>query len=269
MKNIKYYAGLFDADGSFDIDPTKRSDGSYYINIRATLYQKDTTVLEPLAQHFGVEIRDSKGCSCVALRGDNALRFMEQVKRHLVIKKEVVEFLIPIKGTKTKDIKSIRSAVQDARKRVAPEKNYPSRQWMAGYIDGDGCIHSSFRKSDGNIEFKLAVVSHYTQEAGLLLMQKAFGGNITKQEDVRKWNISLSISKGKQLFGFFGKHLRMKKQQADLVLDCLRSRKHLRREGATYDDNIRLHHCLQSLKLPTTTKSLEQDDCLVSYSLNI
>lgn len=269
MKNIKYYAGFFDADGCFDIDPAKREDGSYYINIRATLYQKDTVVLEELASAFGVEVKQSKGCSYVALRGDNALRFMEQVKRHLVIKKKLVEFLIPLKGTKTTDIKSLREAVKEARKASAPEKNYPSRQWMAGYVDGDGCIYSSFRKKDGNLEFKLAVVSHYTQEAGLLLMQKAFGGHIIQQDDIRKWNVSLSISKGKQLFEFFGKHLRLKKQQADLVLDCLRSRKHLRREGATYEGNEQLHKTLQTLKLPTTTKSLEQDGCLVSYSLNI
>lgn len=259
MKNIKYYAGLFDADGSFDIDPTKRSDGSYYINIRATLYQKDPTVLEDLALFYGVEVQESKGCFCVALRGNNALRFMEEVKRHLVIKKRVVEFLIPLKGTKITDMKLLRSQVKQARESSSPEKNYPSRQWMAGYVDGDGCIHSSFRKRDGNIEFKLAVVSHKTQSAGLLLMQKAFGGYITTQGEVLRWNVSLSISKGKQLLEFFGKHLRMKKQQADLVLECIRSRKHLRREGATYENNEEIHKTLHALKLPATTKSLKQE----------
>ena len=259
MKNIKYYAGFFDADGSFDIDPTRRGNGSYYINIRATLYQKDTIVLAEFARYWGVEVKPSKGCYCVSLRGSKAEMFMNEVKRHLVIKRNIVEYLLAIKGTNTNDIKSIRDAVKKARIQESPERLFPSRQWMAGYIDGDGCIYSNFRKTDGNLSFKLAVVSHKTQIAGLRLMEKAFGGYITKQEDVHKWNIDLSITKGKQLLEFFGMHLRNKKQQEDLVLDCLRSKKHFRRNGATYEMNRDIHSTLQQLKLPATTKSIEQN----------
>ena len=259
MKNIKYYAGFFDADGSFDIDPTRRENGSYYINIRATIYQKDVSVISEFAEYWGVEVKPSKGCYCVTLRGSKAEMFMKEVKRHLVIKRNVVELLLTMKGITVDDIKPIRMAVREARVQTSTEKLYPSRQWMAGYIDGDGCIHSNFRKTDGNISFKLTIVSHKTQEAGLKLIQKAFGGYITEQGDVRNWHIELSITKGKQLLEFFGMHLRNKKQQADLVLDCIRSKKHFRRYGATYEENVLLHKTLQSLKLPATTKSLEQD----------
>lgn len=259
MKNIKYYAGFFDADGSFDIYPTKRPNGSYYINIRATLYQKGRVVLDEFAKYWEVDVKPSKGCFCVSLSGSKAEMFMKEVKRHLVVKKSVVEFLLPLKGTKTDDIKALREKVREVRKQTSPEKLYPSRQWMAGYIDGDGCIYSNFRKADGNLSFKLSVVSHVSQTAGLRLMEKAFGGHITEQQDVRKWTIELSITKGKQLLEFFGMHLRNKKQQADLVLDCLRSKKHFRRNGASYDENVILHKTLQELKLPTTTNSLEQN----------
>lgn len=259
MKNIKYYAGFFDADGSFDIDPTKRDNGTYYINVRATLYQKDREVLDEFAKYWGVEVKPSKGCFCVSLRGTKAEMFMKEVKRHLVVKRNIVEFLLPLKGTHTTNIKKIREEVKEARKQLVTEKLYPSRQWMAGYIDGDGCIHSNFRKTDGNLSFKLSVVSHVSQIAGLKLMEKAFGGCIVEQQDVRRWNIELSITKGKQLLEFFGMHLRNKKQQADLVLDCLRSKRHFRRNGASYEENAILHKTLQELKLPTTTKSHEQN----------
>jgi len=255
MKNVKYYAGLFDADGSFDIWPIKRENGSYYINIKATLYQKHTEVFEELTREYSVEVKEGKGCSYISLHGTKAEMFMNIIKRHLVIKRQVVDLLLSLKGTTVDDIKKVRCQIQDARKEKSPEKNYPSRQWMAGYIDGDGCLYSSFRKKDGNIEFKLAVVSHYTQEAGLLLMKKAFGGYITKQGDVCKWNLSLSVNKGKQVLGFFKKHLKIKQEQADLILDCLNTGKHFRRNGASYEGNSDIHLQLKELKLPATTKS--------------
>jgi len=264
MINVKYYAGLFDADGCFDFRPTKRDNGLYYINISATLYQKDIRVFDELVKEYGVEVKATKGCSYIRLHGSKAQMFMNIIKNHLVIKKEVVEYLLSIKGSTVKDIKALRSLVKQKRGESSPEKNYPSRQWLAGYVDGDGCLYSSFRKKDGNLEFKLAVVSHKTQEAGLLLIKKAFGGFITKQGDVRKYNLSLSVNKGKQILGFFGKHLKMKKRQADLILDCLNTGKHFLRRNATYFDNEKIHRQLQELKLPATTERLNPKGMLQS-----
>ena len=255
MKNVKYYAGLFDADGCFDMWPTKRKNGLYYINIKATLYQKDVSVLQPLVEEFGTHIFKSGVISAVTLHGSNARVFMENIKKHLVIKRRVVEYLLSIKGSTVEDISVIRTEIKKNREQRAPEKDWPSRKWMAGYIDGDGCLHSTFRKKDGNLEFKLAVVSHVSQEAGLLLMQKAFGGYITSQGDVRKWNLSLSVTKGKQVLNHFADHLIMKKEQAALILDCLNTGKHFRKKGASWEMNRKLHLQLQELKIPTTTKS--------------
>lgn len=265
MKNVKYYAGLFDADGSFDMWPTKRENGSYYINIKATLYQKDKKVLIAFAEEFDVPVYEGKGVNYVTLHGNKAQMFMENVKNYLVIKRKVVEYLLSIKGKTVEDISEIRKEIKFNREQRAPEKDWPSRRWMAGYIDGDGCLYSSFRKSDGNLEFKLAVVSHVSQEAGLLLMQKAFGGFITEQGDVRKWNLSLGVTKGKQVLNHFSQHLEMKKEQADLILDCLETGKHFRKNGASYEMNQSIHLQLQELKLPATTKSKNvlSDDVIV------
>ena len=255
MKNVKYYAGLFDADGSFDMWPTKREDGTYYINIKATLYQKDKQVFDELVSEYDVEVKTSKGCSYVSLHGTKAEMFMRSVKNYLVIKKCVVETLLSLKGKTVTDIAEVRKVIQDARKQRSSEKDFPSRRWMAGYIDGDGCLLSSYRKSDGNLEFKLSVVSHYTQMQGLELMKKAFGGIIVEQGDCRRWNISLSVTKGKQLLNHFGQHLKVKKEQAALILDCLETGKHFRKRGASKEMNYEIHKQLQELKLPATTKS--------------
>lgn len=253
LKNSKYWAGIFDADGSFDFRPAKRENGLYNITATATLYQKDTDILKELASIYNVEVKPSKGCSYVRLHGTNARCFMQEIHKHLVIKHGVVDYLLSVDLTTVEDVKEIREKVKEARK-ISNPKVFPSRQWMAGYIDGDGCIHSSFRKKDGNLEFKLAVVSHNTQRSGLDLMSKQFGGYITTQGDVCKWNVSLSISKGKELLGYFGKHLKLKSKQASLVLECLNSKKHLRREGATWEQNAQIHSKLQELKSTATTK---------------
>jgi len=256
MKYVKYYAGLFDADGSFDMWPTKRQNGKYYINIKATLYQKDRSVFSHLVEEYGVEIKEGKGCSYVTLHGSKAERLMNILKKHLVIKGAVAEYLLSMKGKTVEDIKAVRLNIKAKRAEQTTEKNYPSRQWMAGYVDGDGCLYSSFRKKDGNLEFKLAVVSHYTQEAGLLLLHKAFGGYITSQGDVRKWNLSLSVTKGKQVLPFFKEHLKMKKDQADLILGCLTTGKHFRKRGASWEGNRLIHLQLQELKLPASTERI-------------
>ena len=265
MKNVKYYAGLFDADGSFDMWPTKREDGSYYINIKATLYQKNTVVFNELVDEYGVEVKEGNDCSYITLHGTKAEMFMRAVKNYLVIKREVVEYLLSIKGETVDDISEIRKKIQEARSKRSSEKDWPSRRWMAGYIDGDGCLLSSYRKSDGNLEFKLSVVSHYSQMQGLELMQKAFGGSVVEQQDCRRWNLSLSVTKGKQVLNHFANHLKVKKEQAALILDCLMTGKHFRKRGASKEMNYQIHQQLQELKLPATTKSenVSNDDVIV------
>lgn len=253
LKDFKYWAGLFDSDGSFDIHPTKRKNGNYYLNVRASLYQKDRTVLDEFASYYDAKVVPSKGCYAVTLYGTNANKFMTEIKKHLVVKYGVVDHILKLRKTTTDNMPATRASVKASRS-IGQAKVFPSRKWMAGYVDGDGCIHSSYRKKDGVLEFKLAVVSHVTQMCGLELMKKQFGGRIYSQGDVRKWSVSLSISKGKQVLGYFSKHLKMKRSQADLVLECLNSKKHLRREGATKEGNLLIHKRLQELKSTATTK---------------
>lgn len=253
LKNLKYYAGLIDADGSFDYRPAKRDNGSYYINLRVSVYQKDKTPLIPFAEYYGVPITVCGSVFNVTLHGAKARSFTQEALKHLVIKKGVAKFLLDttqVTIPNEEELKKYRAMVKYMRSVPAPEKPYPSRKWMAGYVDGDGCILSSYRKKDGVIEFKLLVVSHYTQVAGLHLMQKFFGGTVipTANKDVYRWGISLSISQGKRVLEYFSKHLVMKKEQADLVLECLRSKKHIRRCGATKESNLLIHKKLQSLK---------------------
>lgn len=256
LKNLKYWAGLIDADGSFDIAPFKSGD-TYTLSAKVNLYQKDTLPLDILSETYGVPVRDSKGCSRFTLVGSKAVQLINEIKNHLVIKRNVAEYVASLQGVQFDEqgMVEVRSALKAKRKEKAPTKPFPSRKWMAGYVDGDGCLLSSYRKPDGVIEFKLSVVSHMTQVEGLTLMHNYFGGHIVSQQDVRRWNVSLSVSQGKRVLEYFAQHLLMKKEQANLILECLRSKRHIRRYGATAEANLEIHRQLQSMKTPATTKS--------------
>lgn len=263
MKNIKYFAGLFDADGSFDIRPVKRerikTDSFYEINLKATLYQKDINnqPLKEFAKDWGIEVKNSGDISHVTLQGGKARRFMEQVKNHLVVKRNVVEFLLAIDGLQLskEEMPELRKAIKRARNQISTEKNFPSRQWLAGYFDGDGCICSSL-KSSGVLEFKMYLTSHCSQIAGLELVQKMFGGFISEQGDTRNWTANLSQTKAEQVVPYFIKHSKIKRQQLEYVLGIIRSKEHFRRNGATHESNLKIHRLLQSMKrVPATTKS--------------
>lgn len=263
MKNIKYFAGLFDSDGSFDIRPVKRErvhrDTFYEINLKCTLYQKEThdLPLREFAKEWDIEVKKSNNISHVTLQGSKAARFIEQVKKHLVVKRNVAEFLLAIQGLKLskEELPELRKAIKRARNQISTEKNFPSRQWLAGYFDGDGCITSSI-KPTGVLEFKMYLTSHESQIAGLNLVHKMFGGFITEHKDTRNWCISLSQTKAEQVVPYFIKHSKIKRQQLEYVLGIIRSKKHFRRNGATHESNLKIHRLLQSMKrVPTTTKS--------------
>src|SRR5690606_38839148 len=104
------------------------SEGMYRIAARATLYQKDTVALKELAKEYGVNVHPGKGCNYVTLHGKKAVQFMELVKNYLVIKREVVEYLLSIVGQHTDDIRPYRMAVKEARVTRTSEKDYPSRR---------------------------------------------------------------------------------------------------------------------------------------------
>lgn len=254
MKHIKYFAGLIDADGSFDIAPVKLADGTYRVRSRVCLYQKGQyKLLEELGSTFGIKPyiikRDDLGC--LSLTSNKARRLIEHLKSHLVIKRPVAEYVYSINGmTVSKDeLDRMKKDLKDLRKQEQPPRNFPSRQWMAGYIDGDGCILSQFNKRTGGLEFKLTAVSHSSQLAGLKLIQKCFGGRIHREgnSEVMRYQLTLNPTNVTKL-DYFGKHMRIKHEQYRFIRDVLVNRRHYLRNGGTPENNLKMHRELQSMK---------------------
>lgn len=262
--DMKYYAGLFDADGSFTAEPRKLKDGTFTIQLRATLYQLDRgDVIKEFSEYWGTKIQQHpNGTLNTSVRCNKALRFMEQVKKHLVIKQPLVEYLIGLSGQKVNKTvwKVIKKEIKKLRSNDTPVKPYPSRRWAAGYIDGDGCFKGEFRKRDGNAGATLVVSSISTSSAGIKLLQKFFGGFITnslqKGKNIQSLRIYLSESNCKKVIGYFGKHLRIKKSQAEYIMGYIGNGKHYKRRGATTEQNKKFYDNLSAMKRPQRLSDL-------------
>lgn len=264
MKNIKYYAGLLDSDGSIQLAPYKVNDG-YVIRFLVCFSQKTNNdfILENLSEEYSVEIsrterldsrtnklnRESK----LNLTCNKAIRFLEQVGKHLVIKRILSDFALKMdkRQVNEHELRQIRKVFKSLRDdKELSIKNFPSRQWLAGYIDGDGYIGSSYRQRDGNLEFKCIITSHINDPQGIYLINKIFNGYIIVNENTIRLNIPLNKTNAESFITYFNSHLKLKKNQFDFVLDVLRKGKHFKKNGATPESNMEIHKTLQQLKKP-------------------
>lgn len=241
MLDVKYFAGFVDADGSILLHVQKRGNDRYglypKVNIGQLTFRDEN--LKELSAFFSVNIRYKKeaGMSLIDLVGTKARNFIELIKNHLVIKKELAEYVLTVPNeVSNEELKAIKKVIKSLRKNNVPSKNHPSRKWMAGYIDGDGCFYARV-KANGSLDAKLNIASSADAQAGLNLIKKAFGGNIFSKGNSSHLEIHLGVKKTKELFDFCGQHLRIKKPQAILVNEYIGMNKHSFSNGASYEKN--------------------------------
>lgn len=198
--DIKYLAGLLDADGSFYFTYTN----SYcYLNIDLDLstgIDRDMKFTTWLCSHLGVNPK-------VYHRTSNAVG-VDSIKI-TVSKRSTLENLIPrllkylvIKGghlermtLKWKELRGIKCSPEligelkqfsiDSRNQPGPirEKSWLPKAYVAGYIDGDGCY--SMKKSSGT--YNVSTVAHVKDRVVSDLLLKQYGGRIHYQEDWIRW----------------------------------------------------------------------------------
>lgn len=268
MKNIKYYAGLLDSDGSIVLQPYKTKDG-YVIRFLVCFSQKTDNdwILDDLSKEFNQPLSRSERLdirinklnreSKLNLFGNTAIRFLEQATKHLVIKKNIAEFALRFdkKLCNQNELKILRDTLKSLRDdKELSVKNFPSRQWLAGYVDGDGYIGSSYRPRDGNLEFRCIITSHINDPQGIYLINRIFKGYIIVNDNTIRLMIPLNKTNAENFITYFNSHLKLKKYQFDFVLDILRKGKHFKKNGATMESNLELHKTLQKTKKAATTK---------------
>lgn len=264
IKNIKYYAGLLDSDGSIQLMPYKVKD-RFVLRFMVSYSQKTSSswILEPLSRELDIDICHTSRVdvrtgkindeSKLNISSNKCIQFLDQIGKHLVVKKVLADFALKMDKREVSqlELKQIREVFKDLRSNLSPPtKNFPSRQWLAGYIDGDGSIGSSFRQRDGNLEFRCVITTHKNDPQGIELIHKYFGGYIVHQDNISRLGINLTKSKGEQFITYFNSHLKLKKNQFDFVLNVLRKGLHLKKNGANAESNYEIHSTLKEMKKP-------------------
>lgn len=229
MVSDKYVAGFVDADGCFDIQVNKVKN-SYYIKPRVRIGQKFRKTLDEIQEHFGWgNVRKTKqGYYEYCISGRKAITVANRLKNHLVLKQSQAEWVSKFDfsgGYKADEVKGIKLILKGLRYQKGKSKNFPSRKWLAGYFDGDGCITGVLRDDRNKPSIACMITCDIKDSASLELIHKNFGGTIQrKTKNTVRWDLWLNPTNCEKFIGYFGKHLLLKRYQADIVLDWFRSK---------------------------------------------
>ncbi len=255
MLSEKYLAGFIDADGSFGIRFKRSTEGRYRVDFYLECSQKASRnkVLHMLCDNFGGHVYDKRSKS--GYGGDpwsvwsvppkQARLLIARIEKYLVVKKAFAGICLKYwqdnRHINDTQLELHQKQIKAARKAKSQLPNYPSRKWLAGYFDGDGCFAISKHKS-GFAYVSARITAHIDADNGINLINKAFGGNIytNKGKKLPMSVINLPPSKAKQFIEFFGKHLIVKRAEAYFVLGCAR--------GGNYRDGNTIRRIMKQLK---------------------
>lgn len=235
-EEVKYLAGLLDADGSLSIKSVKSaSTGKYYVQLRLSLFAAHTIdrqgYIKYLGSMFGSVSENEKGCSwSVSKRADHNM-LIPRLLKHMVIKgkhwKNLYERYSELQGETLEEyeIEELRSFSDLSRKEAGPvkPKNHPTKAWVAGYLDGDGCYLMRKSSKNNHVQMSIDVACHPDDQVGILLLQKAFGGHINKMVGCNALRWKKNLGKRDRAFALeflanCHRHSRLKKWKIEQML---------------------------------------------------
>lgn len=228
--SAKYIAGFFDADGSVNVVFVATTR---YPQLRLGFSQatQQDEVLHRIHEEWGghVSYNTVKGVSYTRLQwsgNKQCLMLLNRIKQFLVIKRHYAEVCIDVcsRHVEKEEIPKVREYLKiQRRQKSLPLPKHPSRKWLAGYIDGDGCISvQQIRQPSGVAEVVLHIAASEYDTEGIEIIHKAFGGRINDMCEgrVRQYCVSLSPSKIKEIFEEIHPSMIVKKDQAEFILKC-------------------------------------------------
>lgn len=259
--DMKYFAGLLDADGCIKIQARKLVNGNFVIQANVSINQCSFRAdpLVEMANHYSVGVfREKKAetwneATTVTLTCKKAVNFLEHVKNHLVIKQDIAEYVISISGKEVNQdvLKAIKKILKDMRNTPKhANRPFPSSRWFSGYFDGDGCLRAQVTK-EGGVRLRMEITTYKHDLAGVELLQKNYGGAIGKHgNNALRWVKNLDETNCKIILSDIVKHSRMKRTQIEYALGFIGNGKHLLKKGGSKEANIRFKETLQQMKQP-------------------
>jgi hypothetical protein len=271
----KYLAGFVDADGTFGIRFKRMSHGwKALMYLEAGQTVKKDKIIHRIRETFGgyIQVMPRSGYngdeySKWNLTSKQSETLLSRIRKHLVLKRAYADFCLSYMQIhrgflNDEQMQKDKQLLQEARSmRSDPLPNYPSRKWVAGYFDGDGCIASRLNNSGRFCKPAVLQARIETDRTeGIELLQKAFGGKIYngRVQATKVWILHLEPSKAKKFLGYFCKHSITKRAEIYFALGCA--------EGGNYRDGIPIRQALQHLK--TQEQRLNDPEVNVSFLLH-
>lgn len=238
---IKYLAGLLDADGCFHL---KIVDGKYVageLSLSASESIDKKGYIHSLGERAGyvttTHYPDSNWSTSHKWRVCKRTELnmlMPRLLKHMVIKAKHWKFLFDIlvshRGAQPEDfVKSLPEIQTESRRtNVGPlkPKNHPTWAWVAGYLDGDGWY--TFKKHPNKeakncMTLRVGAVCHESDVIGIELLFKAFGGQVRVDEKgYYRWNRNLGVKDSSFAIRFLKKvhrHSRLKIWKIERMLE--------------------------------------------------
>jgi hypothetical protein len=236
----KYVAGFLDGDGSVWVQEFVYSSGQTGRRLFIEMCQKAERgggVIEAIAQWLpGGTLDEQKGrrrgvatrATRLRYSGQRAVDVLCRLKPYLVTKRVRANRLLRELGFT---------------ERVGTDSVpvHPSRKWLAGYFDADGCVYAGVNRNGGSANLQFSIDAGSDEKAGIELVQKAFGGVLRVRGDTGncwRWEMKADAAKAKAFLPYFAQHLVLKKEQAYFVLGCAEMG-HFR-DGQTISDTLKV-----------------------------
>jgi len=262
---IKYLAGLIDADGSLLFHFRHYKDGIYNVTLKLVLQQslsidKDGKFITSLSEYCGfnqfIEVsKDNKNWSdanrWTVNQKEDLNMLIPRLTKHLVIKARHFQRLLDKynelygKSVTEAQMNELKEFAEASRKDTGPlkPKKHASWAWIAGYVDGDGCYYMRSRKKNWGVakELLVKVVAHGGDIVGLNLLAHSLGGKVNKNSGENTYSWSRNLGNSDRSFAL---HFLRKMQRHSML--------------KTHKIEMMLHHHLQRLSESTST-----DDAIV------
>lgn len=225
----KYIAGFFDADGTVSVVFVANTK---LPQLRIGFSQKtdQDEVLHRIHEEWGGCVSQHKvnGVSYSKLTwsgNKQCTMLLNRIKQFLVIKRHYAEVCLDVcsRQIEREEIPAVREYLKIQRKqRSLPLPKHPSRKWLAGYIDGDGCISTSKITKLGAARLVLHIAASNFDTEGIEIIQKQFGGRVNDMcgGRVRQYCVDLPASKITEIFAEITPSMIVKRDQAEFILKC-------------------------------------------------
>lgn len=232
--DIKYLAGLLDADGSFFFN---YSANRAYLTIALDLstgIDKDCEYTNWLCKEVGVKpsihkrelnAKDSMSIKIVISKRSAIETLVPRLIKYLVIKGGHLNRLYSkwqeVRGRRLTDeeIEELKEFTKTSRKEVGPvkAKEWLPKAYVAGFLDGDGCY--IMKKSSGT--YNVNTISHLDDRIVADLLFKQYGGKLYFQEDWIRWRHPLGRTNKSFAIKFLRdmhRHSRLKRHKIEQFL---------------------------------------------------